>query len=123
MIDLHNNADYKLPKKTVTKNPVLLINSLEKKQYPNYFDREIFDIEDSLGLKVKSPFKVFFKNLNINTPRKLNSVRSLSQLKGLTVLKTILQYLLKHGKKINSMKVLSSSLNSISLVKNTKTSF
>lgn len=123
LVDLHNNAGYKLPKKTVSKNPVMLTDNSEKKHYPNYFNREILDIENSLGIKVISPFSLFFKNLNINTPQKLNSIKSLGRLKGLTVLKTLVRYLLKNGKKINSMKVLSSSLNSINLLKNTKISF
>lgn len=101
----------------------MLTDNSEKKHYPNYFNREILDIENSLGIKVISSFSLFFKNLNINTPQKLNSIKSLGRLKGLTVLKTLVRYLLKNGKKINSMKVLSSSLNSINLLKNTKISF
>lgn len=113
LIDLGVSFDYKVPKKVTHKTNLLLIDNFEKIQYPDYFNREVCDIENSLSLKINSSFKFFFKNLAISTPKKLNSVESLSRLRGLTILKIILRYLIKHGNKLNSIKVLSSALNYI----------
>jgi len=118
-VGLENVLDYKMPKKVNHETNLLLIDNFEKTQYPDYFSREVCDIENSLNLKVNSSFKFFFKNLSINTPTKLNSVESLNRLRGLTILKILLRYLVKHGNKLSSIKVLSSSLTAVNTSKST----
>ena len=118
-VGLENVLDYKMPKKVNHETNLLLIDNFEKTQYPDYFSREVCDIENSLNLKVNSSFKFFFKNLSINTPTKLNSVESLNRLRGLTILKILLRYLVKHGNKLSSIKVLSSSLMAVNTSKTT----
>ena len=46
-----------------------------------------------------SSFKLFFKDLHINTPQILNKVKSLGRLKGLTPIRIFLNYMNRHGKK------------------------
>ena len=68
-----------------------------------FFNLEVYNIEHLLSSISNSRFKVFFKDLNIDTPITLNKVNSLKRLKGLTDVERLSLYLSKSGKKTSAM--------------------
>lgn len=72
----------------------------------DYYEREVYDIELLLSNIHKSDFKSFFQNLYIDTPRVLNKVKSLQRVKGDSYIFRLSTYLMRHGKKLNSIKLL-----------------
>jgi hypothetical protein len=63
-----------------------------------YFDREIRNISLDFQDSATSGFKLFFKNLNIDTPVALNQTKSLKRAAGRTDLVRLVRYLSRHGK-------------------------
>jgi len=67
------------------------------------FSYEVYDIEHLLHSISSSRFKVFFKNLSIDTPMTLNKINSLKRLKGLTDTSRLSLYLSNQVKKSSAM--------------------
>ena len=75
------------------------------------------EIRRKLSAFYSSKFKLFFRDLSINTPQVLNKVNSLKRIRGLTPLSIFVRYLTRHGKKSTSRKVILNSF--FFLLKNT----
>lgn len=94
--------DYKSDYLQFDYNDSLLIGDPFKDNFFS-FSYEVYDIEHLLHSISSSRFKVFFKNLSIDTPMTLNKINSLKRLKGLTDTSRLSLYLSKSGKKSSAM--------------------
>lgn len=106
-------------------NPLLLQKKDYKKDNPvsnlninlnnNYdiFDNEIYNINLLLSNLRSSSFKLFFKNLEVDTPESLNVIKSLKRLKSTTLLKRLASYFLKSGKRNKTLNQILISFNKI----------
>lgn len=101
---MREDIDYKLDY-----NDNLLPEDLNKDNFSS-FSYEVYNIEYLLSSISNSRFKVFFKNLSIDTPTTLNKINSLKRLKGLTDVSRLSLYLSKSGKKTSAMNNIMSGL-------------
>lgn len=76
----------------------------------DHFSQEIYDLDYLLEDKHLSSFKNFFANIPIDTPAALNKTKSLKRLRGQTYFSKLSPYLLRHGKKGHSTKLISTAL-------------
>lgn len=100
-------------------NKIEVKNSHFSKKY-EFYEKFIIESNHDLSKFYSSKFKLFFKDLCINTPKSLNSIKSIKRFRGLTNLKTFSRYLVRHGKKVYFNKIL---LNSFFYVFKNSTNF
>jgi len=96
---MRENMNYKSDYLQFDYNDSLPTGDLFKDNF-SLFSYEVYDIEHLLHSISSSRFKVFFKNLSIDTPMTLNKINSLKRLKGLTDTSRLSLYLSKSGKKV-----------------------
>ncbi len=99
---MHGNVNYKPDYIQSDYNDSLLFENVYKDNFFP-FNYEVYDIEHLLHSISSSRFKVFFKNLSVDTPTTLNKIKSLRRLRGLTDTSRLSLYLSKSGKKNSAM--------------------